>query len=68
VHAYPQACAAAADAQNILEGFPGCHLTPRRWLHITTLVAGSTAELARDQMSAMVAQAQHGSATWIPSL
>lgn len=42
----------------ILEGFSGFRLTPPRWLHITTLVAGSTAELARDQMSAMVSEAQ----------
>jgi 2'-5' RNA ligase len=58
LHAYPQACAAAIDTQKILDAFPGFHLTPRKWLHITTLVVGSTDEIARDQMSAMVSEAQ----------
>ena len=53
MHPYPQACAAATDAQKILEGFTGFHLTPPRWLHIPTLVAGSTDQIARDQMTAM---------------
>jgi 2'-5' RNA ligase len=58
MHAYPQARAAARDAQKILEGFPGFHLTPPRWLHITTLVAGATDEIVRDRMTAMVSEAQ----------
>lgn len=56
---YPQARAAAAEAQEALARFPGLHMTPREWLHITMVVAGSTDELTRDQMSAMVSGAQH---------
>jgi hypothetical protein len=58
MHSYPQACAAAADVQEILAGFPGLHMTPRKWLHVTTLVAGSTDEISRARMSVMVLEAQ----------
>lgn len=58
MNTYPQACAAAKDAQEILADFPGLHMTPRKWLHITTLVAGSTDDITRTQMSAMVSDAQ----------
>jgi 2'-5' RNA ligase len=58
MHPYPQACAAAIDAQDILARFAGLHMTPHRWLHVTTLMAGSTDEITRDQMSAMVLEAQ----------
>jgi 2'-5' RNA ligase len=58
MHTYPQACAAAMDAQEILTSFPGLHMTPCRWLHITTLVVGSTDEITRNQMSVMVSEAQ----------
>jgi 2'-5' RNA ligase len=55
---YPEARAAAIDAQKILAGFPGLHMTPLRWLHMTTLVVGSTDETTRTQMSTMVSAAQ----------
>lgn len=58
MNAYPQACAAAMDAQEILAGFPGLHMTPLRWLHVTTFVAGSTEEITRNQMTVMISEAQ----------
>lgn len=58
MNAYPEACAAAKDAQEILARFPGLHMTPRRWLHITTLFVGSTDEITRTQMMTMVSEAQ----------
>jgi len=58
MHAYPEACSAATDAQEILADFPGLHMTPRQWLHITTLVVGATDEITRSQMSVMVSEAQ----------
>lgn len=56
---YPEARAAAADAQRLLARFPGLHLTPPEWLHITTAIVGSTDDITRDQMAAMVEEAQH---------
>lgn len=55
---YSQARAAAIDVHEILKDFDGLHMTPLRWLHITTLIAGSTDEITRTQMSAMVSEAQ----------
>lgn len=58
LHTYPEARAAAMDAQKVLADFPGLHMTPLKWLHMTTLVVGSTDEITRAQMSAMVSAAQ----------
>jgi 2'-5' RNA ligase len=58
LHSYPEALAAATEAQEILAHFDGFHLTPLKWLHMTTLVAGTTDEVARTQMSVMVAEAR----------
>jgi 2'-5' RNA ligase len=58
MHTYPQACAAATEAQQILASFPGLHMTPRQWLHITTLVAGSTDQITPRHTSIMVSEAQ----------
>src|SRR5262245_5613443 len=58
MHSYPQACAAAMEAQEILASFPGLHITPRRWLHVTALVVGSTDEVTINQMSVKVSEAQ----------
>lgn len=58
MHTSAEACAAAKEAQEILARFPGLHMTPRRWLHITTLVAGSTDEITRTQMLTMVSEAR----------
>lgn len=54
---YSGAQEAALDAQGRLASFPGLHMTPLKWLHITTLIAGSTDEIGRSQMSAMVSKA-----------
>jgi 2'-5' RNA ligase len=40
-----------------LSKFSGLHLTPLRWLHITTLIAGSTDEIDDSDMSQMLAAA-----------
>ncbi len=53
----PQVRELAAAAQQRLAGFTGLHLTPLRWLHITTLVAGSTAEISDGDLKDMLAKA-----------
>jgi 2'-5' RNA ligase len=58
MHPYPQVCDVVADAQKSLAHFRGLHMTPREWLHVTALVAGSTDEITREQMSAMVSRAR----------
>lgn len=55
---YPQVCDAATEAQEALSSFPGLHMTPTEWLHITTLMAGPTEAITREQMSAMVSAAR----------
>ncbi|MEV0108541.1 2'-5' RNA ligase family protein [Nocardia sp. NPDC050799] len=51
-------CDAAIEAQTALRSFPGLHMTPSEWLHITTLMAGPTEAITREQMSAMVSAAR----------
>jgi 2'-5' RNA ligase len=46
------------DAHGRLCKFPGLHLTPLRWLHITTLIAGSADDIAESDMSEMLAKAR----------
>src|ERR1051326_3004268 len=46
------------QAQDRLSNFPHLHLTPLRWLHITTLVAGSTDDIDDNDMSAMLSTAR----------
>lgn len=41
-----------------LAKFPDLHRTPLRWLHITTLIAGSVNEIGDSGMSGMLAQAR----------
>jgi hypothetical protein len=53
-----EALEAATDVQAPLVGFPGLHMTPLKWLHITTLVVGPASEITRRQMSAMTSDAQ----------
>lgn len=54
---YPGVRSLAQKAQNQLAGFTGLHMTPLDWLHISTLVVGSTDEITPDQMEAMLAGA-----------
>lgn len=54
---YPQVQAIARRAQERLSEFPGLHMTPLQWLHITTLVAGSADGISHTQMKEMIAKA-----------
>lgn len=53
----PQVRAMAKEAQQRLAGFGGFHMTPERWLHMTTLLVGSTNDITPDEMDAMLADA-----------
>jgi len=50
--------AAAVAAQRRLARFPGLHVTPPQWLHVTVLRAGTAALVTEDDMSRMLARAQ----------
>jgi 2'-5' RNA ligase len=58
VHDYPEVRSAVAEAQQRLAQFSGLHMTPPRWLHMTTLIAGSASDITSEQMAAMIAEAQ----------
>jgi 2'-5' RNA ligase len=45
------------EAQERLSGFPGLHATPDRWLHITTLVVGSTDQVSAQQRAQIAREA-----------
>jgi 2'-5' RNA ligase len=51
----PQARSVVSDAQQRLAQFSGLHMMPLRWLHITTLIAGSSTEISCDQLKEMLA-------------
>jgi 2'-5' RNA ligase len=46
------------EAHDRLSKFSGLHLTPLRWLHITTLIVGSTDHIDEGDMSKMLAEAK----------
>jgi hypothetical protein len=50
--------AAAAVAQQQLARFPGFHMTPPQWLHVTVLRADAAGLVTQDAMSRMLARAQ----------
>jgi len=50
---YPQAVSLARQAQQRLSHFSGLHMTPLRWLHATTLIAGPAADFTEDQLVRM---------------
>ncbi|MGI5324640.1 2'-5' RNA ligase family protein [Actinomadura nitritigenes] len=50
----PGARDVADAAQERLADFTGLHMTPIKWLHITTLVVGSTNEISDDQQQDML--------------
>jgi 2'-5' RNA ligase len=54
----PQVCALAAVARQRLAAFPGLHLTPERWLHLSVLRAGLAGEIPDAVLEAMVGQAR----------
>jgi 2'-5' RNA ligase len=47
----------AQHVQERLSRFPGLHMTPLRWLHMTTLVVGPTEGLSPDALNKLVDQA-----------
>lgn len=53
----PGVRAVVAEARQRLAPFGGFHMTPERWLHVTVLLAGPTADITPDQRSKMLARA-----------
>lgn len=51
---HPQVCELARQAREQISGFSGLHITPEKWLHTTTLIAGATDNISRDQMNEML--------------
>lgn len=51
---HPQVVALARDAQQRLAPFPGLHMTPLNWLHMTTLLAGPAGDFSEDQLQQMI--------------
>ena len=50
---YPEVVDLARRAQQRLAGFDGLHMTPLRWLHVTTLLAGPAADFSSDKLQQM---------------
>lgn len=55
---HPQVQELAREAQKRLSGFTGLHMTPLQWLHITTLITGTTDEIVADDMKKMLMNAE----------
>jgi 2'-5' RNA ligase len=55
---YHQVRVAAKELQGSISHFNGFHMTPEKWLHVTTLIAGSTDEVSAGQMKVMISEAQ----------
>lgn len=62
----PQVADLARQAQQRLAHFSGLHMTPRQWLHITTLVAGPADDLTSQDIKAMAAAASQSLAAVRP--
>jgi hypothetical protein len=56
VGANPEVHALAQEAKRRLAPFPGLHLTPLKWLHMTVLIAGPTSEITGEQVRQMAAR------------
>jgi len=54
----PQLRMAAQAAQSRISEFPGLHMTPLRWLHLTVLTAGPADQISPQGRSKMLAIAQ----------
>jgi 2'-5' RNA ligase len=54
---HPEAAAAAQDAQQRLAAFKGFHLTPLKWLHMTTLIVGPGDQISADNMHGLAESA-----------
>ncbi len=48
-----------ATAQDTLSAFPGLHLTPQRWLHVTILPIGPRNEISADLLADLLGEARH---------
>lgn len=55
---HPEVVAAVEEIQVKLTSFHGLHMPPSQWLHMTTCVAGPTAEIDRSQMLTMIEHAR----------
>ncbi len=51
---HPEAWEAAAEAQATLADFPGFHMTPPSWIHMTVFLAGPAEGFTGEQMAEMV--------------
>ena len=47
----------AAEARRRLAPFPGLHMTPPAWLHMTVMIAGASDQVSADQIEEMTAVA-----------
>jgi 2'-5' RNA ligase len=57
MHDHPEVASLARDGQQRLANFGGLHMTPLHRLHITTLVAGPTADFSSAQLEQMAGTA-----------
>jgi 2'-5' RNA ligase len=64
---YPTVVAAARDAQELLSHFSGFHATPHKWLHMTTLLVGSTSEVVEADRARMLQVARRNLETVAPA-
>ena len=64
---YPRVVDLARRAQQRLSGFDGLHMTPLRWLHVTTLLAGPAADFSPDKLRQMTQTAADLLATTPPA-
>ncbi len=55
---HPEVTALAQEIRQRVAGFDGIHLTPPNWLHMTTLIAGPSADIHQQQIEEMAASAQ----------
>lgn len=68
---YPEAVTIAGEAQKRLAAFSGLHMTPLKWLHMTTLIAGPANRISPESISRMAGSASRLLAgtppiTWVP--
>ncbi len=55
---YPEVAELALLGQRRLAGLGGLDLVPRRWLHVTVLIAGFADEIASEQVGVMAGEAR----------
>jgi 2'-5' RNA ligase len=62
----PEVAAIAQDAQRRLASFGGFHLTPHKWLHMTTLIAGPADRILAENIHQMAGTASRLLASTAP--